>query len=201
MVLLNTKRILFTVSIITACVTANSFALNCDCGDWMDKGGYCVDYIKDKIPEFPIPLSTTAIASLKNRPVSEIAEGDVAIFNFRNYWHVAYVEKVHRDQNGAARSIDISEMNFGDRLTRDEFKIKWKSRNESEWQRAICCGVTDRYDELSYRNNIELGTVRQVWSPDPDDIDDAASDRKGRRVIDKAKEVLNRFFEFVDQAF
>lgn len=193
------KLILFTVSILTACGTANSFALNCDCGDWMNKGGYCVDYIKEKIPGFPIPQNTTEIASLKNKPVSEITEGDVAMFNFSNYWHVAYVEKVHRDQKGAARSIDVSEMNFGDRLTRDEFMAKWKSRNEREWQRAICCGVTDRYDELSYRKNIELDTLKQIWSPEPDDIE-AASDRKGRRVIDKTKEVLNRFIEFVDRA-
>lgn len=196
---LNTKLILFTVSILTACSTANSFALNCDCGDWMDKRGYCVDYIKEKIPGFPIPQNTTEIASLKNKPVSEITEGDVAIFNFSNYWHVAYVEKVHRDQQGVARSIDVSEMNFGDRLTRDEFNGKWKIRNEREWQRAICCGVTDRYDELSFRKNIELDTVKQIWSPDPDDDVDA-SGRKGRRVIDKAKEVLNRFIDFVDRA-
>lgn len=196
---LSTKIIMFTVSILTACWTANSFALSCECSDWMNKGGYCVDYIKEKIPEFPIPLSTAAIASLKNKPVSEITEGDVAIFNFSNYWHVAYVEKVHRDQQGGAHSIDVSEMNFGDRLTRDEFKAKWKSRNEREWQRAICCGVTDKYDELSFRKNIEVNTVKQIWSPEPDDIEDA-SGQKGRRVIDKAKEVLNRFIDFVDRA-
>lgn len=196
--LLSTKLILFTVSILTACWTANGFALSCECSDWMNKGGYCVDYIKEKIPEFPIPLSTTAIVSLKNKPVSEITEGDVAIFNFSNYWHVAYVEKVHRDQKGVARSIDVSEMNFGNRLTRNEFRTKWKSRNEREWQRAICCGVTDRYDELSYRNNIELDTVKQIWSPDPDDIE-ATRDRKGRRVVNKAKEVLNQFIDFVDR--
>jgi hypothetical protein len=193
------KRILFTVSILATCGTANSFALNCDCGDWMNKGGYCVDYIKEKIPVFPIPQNTTEIASLKNKPVSEITEGDVAIFNLSNYWHVAYVEKVHRDQKGVARSIDVSEMNFGDRMTRDEFKTKWKSRNEREWQRAVCCGVTDKYDELSFRRNVAVNTVTQVWSPDPDDPE-AVNTRKDSGIVVKAKEVLNRFVEYVEQA-
>jgi len=195
---LRMKPILFTVSILTACLTANSFALNCDCSDWMNKGGYCVDYIKGKIPVFPIPQNTTAIASLKNKQVSEITEGDVAMFNFSNYWHVAYVEKVHRDQKEVARSIDVSEMNFGDRLTLDEFKAKWKSRNEREWQRAICCGVTDKYDETSYRKNVAINMVKQIWSPDPDDLETVNS-RKDRGVVDKAKEVLNRFVEFVER--
>jgi hypothetical protein len=187
------------MSILTACWTANSFALSCECSDWMNKGGYCVDYIKEKIPEFPIPLSTTAIASLKNKPVSEITEGDVAIFNFSNYWHVAYVEKVHRDQQGVAHSIDVSEMNFGDRLTRDEFKAKWKSRNESELQRAICCGVTDKYDQMSFRKNVDLDTVKQIWSPDSAESE-SVSVRRARTAVDKVKEVLNRFIDFVDRA-
>ena len=193
------KRILFTVSILATCGIANSFALNCDCGDWMNKGGYCVDYIKEKIPVFPIPQNTTEIASLKNKPVSEITEGDVAIFNLSNYWHVAYVEKVHRNQKGVAHSIDVSEMNFGDRMTRDEFKTKWKSRNEREWQRAVCCGVTDKYDELSFRRNVAVNTVTQVWSPDPDDPE-AVNTRKDSGIVVKAKEVLNRFVEYVEQA-
>ncbi len=193
------KRMLFTVSILTACVTTDSFALNCDCDDWMDKGGYCVDYIKEKIPEFPIPQSRTEITSLKNKPVSDITEGDVAIFNLSRYWHVAYVEKVHRDHKGAALSIDISEMNFGDRLTRDEFKDKWKSRNKREWQRATCCGVTDRYDELSFRKNVAVDTITQIWSPEPDDLETAFF-RKNRGVADKAKEVLNRLVELVERA-
>lgn len=197
--LVSTKRILFAVSALTVCGTADSFALNCDCGDWMSKGGYCVDYIKERIPGFPIPQNTTEIASMKNKPVTEITEGDVAIFNFSNYWHVAYVEKVHRGPKGDARLIDVSEMNFGDRLTRDEFKGKWKSRNEREWQRAICCGVTDKYDELSFRKNVAVNTVTQVWSPDPDDLE-AVRTRKDRGVVDKVREVLNRFAEFVERA-
>lgn len=196
--MLDIKRMLFTASILTACLTTESFAMSCDCDDWMDKGGYCVDYIKEKIPGFPIPQNRTEITSLRNKPVSEITEGDVAIFNLSKYWHVAYVEKVHRNQKGAALSIDISEMNFGDRLTRDEFKAKWKSRNEIEWQRATCCGVTDRYDELSFRKNVGVDTITQIWSPEPDDLETAFS-RKNRGVADKAKEVLNRLVELVER--
>jgi len=192
------KRILCAVTIVTACWAANSFALNCDCGDWMNKGGYCVDYIKERIAVFPIPQNTTEIAALKNKPVTEISEGDVAIFNFSNYWHVAYVEKVYRDQNGTAHSIDVSEMNFGDRLTRTEFKTKWKSMNEREWQRATCCGVTDQYDELSYRKNVAVNTVTQVWSPDPEDTETADSP-KDRGFINKVKEVFNRLAVLVER--
>lgn len=195
---LNKKRVLLIVLLLSACWSSNSFALNCDCGDWMNKGGYCVDYVKERVAVFPVPQNTTEIASLKNKPVSEISEGDVAIFNLSKYWHVAYVEKVYRDQNGAARAIDVSEMNFGDRLTRDEFKAKWKSRNEREWQRAICCGVTDKYDELSFRKNVAVNTVTQVWSPDPDDLEGITL-RRDRGVVDKAKEVFNRLAALVDQ--
>jgi hypothetical protein len=63
-------------------VGTKGYAASCSCSDWMNKGGYCVDYVKEKIPTFPIPQNTTEIASLKNKEISEISEGDVAIFNF-----------------------------------------------------------------------------------------------------------------------
>lgn len=191
----STKRILFIVSILTAGVTTDSFALNCDCSDWMNKGGYCVDYIKEKIPSFPIPKSTTEIATLKNRDISDIDEGDVAMFNYSNYWHVAYVERVHRNQQGLATAIDVSEMNFGDKISFDEFKTKWKSKHETEWRRALCCGVTENYDETGMRKKVSLNTVKQVWSPDS-----APSDSISERVADKVREVINRLLYFKERA-
>lgn len=196
--LISTIRILFAVTIVAVFGAANSFAQNCDCSDWINRGGYCVDYIKEKIPDFPIPQNTAEIVSLKNKPVTEIKEGDVAIFHLRNYWHVAYVENVHRDQKGDALSIDVSEMNYGDRITRNEFKAKWKSVNEREWQRAICCGVTDQYDELSSRKNVAVNLVTQVWSPDPDDSQ-SGNFWKDIGLMDKAKDVFNRFSALIDQ--
>src|SRR5690242_2731935 len=93
-------------------VSSTAFA-GCNCDDWMDRGGYCVDYVKTKIPTFPIPKSETEIEALKNREISKVEEGDVAIFDLGRYWHVAYVEKVHTDSRGRATAIDVSEMNFG----------------------------------------------------------------------------------------
>jgi len=165
----------------------------------MNKAGYCVDYVKDKIPEFPIPQNTTEIASLKNKEISEITEGDVAIFSLRNYWHVAYVEKVHRNQQGIASAIDVSEMNFGDQMSFDEFRASWKSKNENEWKRAICCGVTDKYDQRSFRKNVTLDTVKQIWSPDSAESESVGV-RRVRTVVDKVREVLNRFIDVVDRA-
>jgi hypothetical protein len=181
--------------IVIAGVSTNSYA-SCSCIDWMNKAGYCVDYVKEKIPEFPIPQNAAEIASLKNKEISEITEGDVAIFKLRNYWHVAYVEKVHRNQQDIATAIDVSEMNFGDQMSFDEFRASWKSNNVNEWKRAICCGVTDKYDQMSFRKYVALDTVKQIWSPDSVESE-IVSIRKARAVVDKAKEVLNLFIDFV----
>lgn len=164
----------------------------CICNDWMLRGGYCVDYVKEKIPEFPIPNSTAEIAVLKNRAITQIAAGDVAIFRLRNYWHVSYVEKVHFDGKGNATAIDLSEMNYGGAMSFDEYKSIWKSKNRSEWERAVCCGVTDNYDEKSVRRNVPLKTVTQVWSPDHD----FSSRKDDETIADKVMDVLDHLFSF-----
>jgi len=164
----------------------------------MKKGGYCVDYIKTKIPTFPIPQNTTEIAALKNKDIPEVAEGDVAMFNISNYWHVAYVEKVNLNQQGDATSIDVSEMNFGGQLSFSEFKNKWNPKSRSEWKRALCCGVTNNYDQTGSRNNVSLDTVKQIWSP----VSTASEDVKGERnvtIVDKVRDVFNRFFLFTEK--
>lgn len=168
---------------------------DCNCEDWVKKEGYCVDYVKTRIPTFPIPQSTSEIAVLKNREISEVTEGDVAMFNFSNYWHVAYVEKVHLDQQGNATAIDVSEMNFGDQMSFNEFKKKWKKKSRSEWERAVCCGITENYDQTGSRKKIALNTVKQIWSPDST-VSGAANKERDDNVFDKVREVLNRFFLF-----
>ncbi len=192
-------RILQVASaIVIACLSTNSYSADCTCVDWVEKGGYCVDYVKDKIPSFPIPLSATEIVSLKNKEITEITEGDVAIFNYRKYWHVAYVEKVHRDQQGDASAIDVSEMNSGEQMTFDEFKSTWKSKSESEWKRAICCGVTDKYDQLDFRNNIALNTVKQIWSPvfvGTNGITPGGY----KAIVEKVRRVFNQLLEFKER--
>ena len=166
--------------------------VGCNCDDWMKKGGYCVDYVKTKIPTFPIPQNVAEIETLKNKDIHDVTEGDVALFDLSNYWHVAYVEKVHLDQHGIATAIDVSEMNFGDKLSFSEFKNKWKQKSRSEWKRAICCGVTGNYDRMSMRRNVTLDTVKQIWSP----VAKTSESIKGGYVdtaFEKIREALNRF--------
>lgn len=189
------KTLVFTVTYVAATVLYSSCYAGCNCDDWMAKGGYCVDYVKTKVPSFPIPLNTTEIAALKNKDIPEVTEGDVALFNISNYWHVAYVEKVHLDQHGNATAIDVSEMNFGDQLSFNEFRKKWKQKSKSEWKRAICCGVTDNYDETGARKNVALNTVKQLWSPVVA-ASESAKEERDDTAFDKIREALNRFLQF-----
>lgn len=137
----------------------------CNCDDWVLRGGYCVNYVKSRIPTFPIPKNTSEIAALKNKETAKVTVGDVAMFNFGNYWHVAYVEKVHMDKHGNSTAIDVSEMNFGRQISINEYKNRWGTKDENEWKRALCCGVTDKYDQTSMRTNIALNNINQIWSP------------------------------------
>ena len=183
--------VIVTMIVITGILHTRCYA-GCNCDDWMKNGGYCVDYVKTKIPTFSVPQNTTEISTLKNKDITEVSEGDVALFDLGNYWHVAYVEKVHLGQHGNATAIDVSEMNLGDQLTFHEFKNKWKQKSRSEWKRAICCGVTGNYDRMSMRRNVTLDTVKQIWSP----VAKTSESIKGGYVdtaFEKIREALNRF--------
>ena len=159
------KRIPLLVTALVITVMQTSCYAGCNCDDWMNRGGYCVDYVKTKIPSFPIPKTDAKIAALKNKGIPEVTEGDVAIFDLGNYWHAAYVEKVHLDQQGRATAIDVSEMNFGRQISYDEYKSQWGPKNRGEWKRAVCCGVTKKYGRISVRKNIALDSIEQIWSP------------------------------------
>jgi hypothetical protein len=181
--------------LVLTSICTDSFA-GCNCDDWMNRGGYCVDYVKTRIPTFPIPKSDSEIAALKNKEVSKVEEGDFAIFDLGRYWHVAYVEKVHTDSYGNAASIDISEKNFGGQLTFNGYKDRWHKNSESEWKRARCCGVTDKYDQRSMRKNISISTVEQIWSPDVAISQEFVGVHKDESVLDKVREALNHFIQF-----
>ena len=187
------RSAVFTATIIFA---TSSYAADCNCVDWVNKGGYCVDYVKDKVPSFPIPRDRIEITSLKNKDLSEVTKGDVAIFSLRNYWHVAYVEKVHLNQHGIATAIDVSEMNSGGQLSLDEFQARWGMRSVSEWKRALCCGVTENFGLMNSRQNIPLNTVKQLWSSDADDSDDK---NLPDFIADKVREVINRLLLLSDK--
>jgi hypothetical protein len=155
--------IIVTTAIVTT-MSSNCYA-DCSCDDWVIRSGYCVDYIKSRIQTFQIPKDTTEIANLKNKEIGKVAEGDVAMFYVSNYWHVAYVEIVHLDKHGNAAEVDVSEMNYGGQMSFHDYKSKWSPKNKSEWERALCCGVTNKYGQKSSRKNIPLNSIKQIWSP------------------------------------
>ena len=159
------RIVLIIVSMALFTAVNSSCYAGCNCDDWVVKGGYCVDYVKSRIPSFPIPTNASEIVNLKNKETTKITEGDVAIFSVSNYWHVAYVEKVHTDKHGNATSIDVSEMNFGRQVSFDDYQIKWQSKDKREWNRALCCGITSKYDQISKRKYVSLDTVKQIWTP------------------------------------
>jgi hypothetical protein len=138
-----------------------------NCDDWVARRGYCVDYVKSRVPSFPLPGSVDEIARLDNKNVKKVAKGDVAIFDLGRYWHVAYVENVYRDKKGNALSIDVSEKNYGEKMTHGVFMKKWDSQQSSDWQRAVWCGVTSKYGQTSMRTNVAIDSVEQIWSPKP----------------------------------
>lgn len=174
-------------------VTATGCYAGVDCGDWIKRRGYCVDYVKTRVPAFPVPQSAGEVAALNNREIPDISEGDVAIFRYSNYWHVAYVEKVHLDKEGKSTAIDISEMNFGRKLSSSDYKKIWGEKSDAEWKRAVSCGVTHKYGRKGSRKKVDLDTVRQVWSPASAK---AGVDRKGRVkiAVARVRGMLSRFF-------
>ena len=190
--MLKVRNIVLSVTVFAAIIPYTSCHASCNCEDWMKKGGYCVDYIKTKIPSFQIPQNADEIATLKNRDIYKITAGDVALFNISNFWHVAYVEKVHLDRHGNATAIDVSEMNFGDQLSFNEFRNKWNQESNSEWNRAVCCGVTENYGQAGTRKNVAFHTVKQVWSP----VVATSENKSVERAVDKIRESFSRFIKF-----
>lgn len=185
---------IIVVTVVIAAMHSNCYA-GCNCEDWVNRDGYCVDYVKSRVPEFPVPNDVAEIEVLKNRDVPEVMEGDVAIFDLGRYWHVAYVEKVHLDNQGNASAIDVSEMNFGGKMSYKEYKSRWSPKSVNEWKRALCCGVTDKYSQTSTRKNVALDTVKQIWSP-AEVPAEAIGINRFNSVVSKVREVLNRFILF-----
>jgi hypothetical protein len=185
----------FIIFLTLAAACENSYA-DCNCEDWVYRGGYCVDYVKSRIPTFPSPKSVAEITVLKNRETSKVKEGDVAIFDLGKYWHVAYVEKVHLDHKGNPTEVDVSEMNFGEPLSFEEYKTRWHSKSESEWKRAVCCGVTKKFDQRSIRKNVSITAVEQIWSPDSAAAHESSTGHGDDTLFDKAREALNHVIQF-----
>lgn len=187
---MNIRTILFAA--LLSCASATVCLADCSCSDWISKKGYCVDYVKSRIPSFPLPKSHAEAAALRNSEVSAVEDGDVAIFRIGSYWHVAYVERVRRDAGGVPLAVDVSEMNFGGDLSLDEFRRTWGDARPGEWKRALCCGVTDGYNRVSTRSNVPVDSIEQIWSPDNENRD------KGplRNMIGRFGGMINQIIDF-----
>lgn len=186
------KRIFGTMLFLTLLAGASTCLAGRGCDDWVKRRGYCVDYVKSRVPSFPIPNDVAEIEQLSNKSARDVAEGDVAIFNLGMYWHVAYIEKVHLDQQGDPTAIDVSEMNFGEQLSLDDYLKEWRLKKKSEWKRAVSCGVTTRYGDIDRRSNIPLSSVQQIWSPA------VAASQGGSgtiRLLDKVRYAFNVFLQ------
>jgi hypothetical protein len=166
-----------------------------NCDDWVARRGYCVDYVKSKIPSFPVPDSDDDIKQLNNKQVRDVVRGDVAIFDLGRYWHVAYVENVRRDHRGNAISIDISEKNYGPRMTPDHYLKTWGSRHGSEWKRAVWCGVTKKYGQNGMRTNVPIDTVEQIWTPRPS-LSQRIRSGSVTGLLDRAREFMDGLVRF-----
>ena len=189
------KPIVEIVVVILLLLQTKTCFASWSCDDWVARRGYCVDYVKSRVPSFPLPGSVAEIARLDNKSIRKVAKGDVAIFDLGRYWHVAYVENVYRDKNGNVLSIDVSEKNYGEKMTQGVFKKKWDSHTPSDWQRAVWCGVTSNYGQTSLRTNVAIDSVEQIWSPKPSLFHQV---RKGSLfgLLGNAHDFINRTLRF-----
>ncbi len=120
--------------------------------------GYCTDYIFYRLG---VKQQGNAKDWSGNISADQVRSGDVAIFDFGEWGHVAVIESVNGDE------ITISEWNWG-----------VKSTNPIEQS----CGVTVEFGQLhSPFRTISKSTATRFWRPDFSD-DDKVLEVKVRQV-------------------
>jgi hypothetical protein len=72
------RRIQLLAAAVVIAIMDTSCYAACNCDDWMNRGGYCDDYVKTKISTFPIPKTDAEIAALNNKGIPEVSEGPLA---------------------------------------------------------------------------------------------------------------------------
>jgi len=184
------KRIFVIVFFAFVIFDGTNCRAGSSCDDWVKRSGYCVDYVKSKIPAFP--KDEAEITLLNNKLSRDVEEGDVAIFDLGNYWHVAFIEKVHLDQHGNPTAIDVSEMNFGGRMSLADYRKKWSPKSRIEWKRAIGCGVTKKFGRTDKRTKIALSSVQQIWSPVVAASQAGGTDNSNT-LLDRVRQAFNHF--------
>lgn len=135
------KLFLFGILLANFLLIATNTQATCssECRQYCGQG-YCTDYIFSR-------LHVKQVGDAKqwkgNISANEVQSGDVAIFVFGKYGHVALVESVDGNY------ITISEWNFG-------------SCNTSQCDQA--CGVTDNYGKTT-RRRVLVSSVTRFWRP------------------------------------
>lgn len=90
----------------------NALAGTVDCSKYFGKG-YCIDHIKNKTGK---KQSGDAKNWRGNINKTDVRKGDVAIFNFGSWGHVAYVESVTpapgKGKVVPPKTVTVSEMNW-----------------------------------------------------------------------------------------
>jgi surface antigen len=112
-----------------------------DCKQFYGKG-YCTDYIKERTGK---QQSGDAKDWKSNIKKDDVKKGDVAIFDFGKWGHVAYVEKVNHNKKGKPESVDISEKNWGSPL--DD------------------CARGPEFGKKTNRKDVSLSRVSRFWHP------------------------------------
>ena len=115
-------------------------AMSADCRAWFGKG-YCTDYVKQKTGR---SQRGDAKAWKGNTKRHEVKAGDVAIFDFGKWGHVAYIEKVAKDKREKPTSLTVSEMNWGSPL--DD------------------CAKSPMFGKVG-RRTVSLDKVDRIWRP------------------------------------
>jgi len=145
MIALFSRRTFFRFTILALAVgpaiTAGNSAIAAHpCAKYQGKG-YCTDYIALKTGARERGNANGSQGKITKR---EVEAGDVAVFDFGRWGHVAYVESVNLDDKERKVSVKISEWNWGSGLDK--------------------CAVSSMFGKLSTRT-VLIRNVDHFWRP------------------------------------
>lgn len=165
-----------------------STQVNADnCGDWLS--GQCVAHARTMTNNLMPSCNGAAKDCPENKAAKDVTSGDVVKLNLGQYGHVAYVYA------RGGNSLRISEKNKGTRLSRNRFSELAKqngiSDSDVEYQRAINCGVTEKYGVKDERT-INISQVAGVWSPNPSKIYVEPSTQNSPAIASKSTQNTER---------
>lgn len=116
-----------------------------DCQSWIEKKGYSVDYIEQKLGKRQPGFATMWRG---NVPLKDVQPGDVLLIHFSapGALHAALVEEVRRLADGTVEGIRVSEWNWGRMVDRR-------------------CFVTENFGRPAPPRWVDPEAVEAVWRP------------------------------------